>query len=309
MRLGLRLLASVSFFAASASGAAIVASGTSWAASYPPTTLASGPVNAPPPPGMTTTGSNVNITASYGTPTSVTSSLTTSTTLTKSSGNASASINIPAGSLPANTTVSVYPVTNTAPLQSVLPSNNSYVVAFAVSWQSPDGTSPAAKSTIKMTVKDPGIRAGDAIYELTSTGLKIVGSATVDGSVTIFFENDPTFVVAVPPKVSLASSLGTIAAGAVELKMSCISKAKCVGNAKLVVARKLRHGKKTVVVYITVASAKYSIKPGVATTLNYGITTAGKAVLAKSSSFTRFRMSLVDFVTGGLRTVRPAFFS
>jgi hypothetical protein len=47
-----------------------------------------------------------------------------------------------------------------------------------------------------MTVNDPGIRPGDTIYELTSSGLVAVGYSNRLGIATITFTNDPLFVVA-----------------------------------------------------------------------------------------------------------------
>jgi len=41
-----------------------------------------------------------------------------------------------------------------------------------------------------MSVSDPGIKAGDTIYEVTTAGLEAVGTATVDGTATITFSSD-----------------------------------------------------------------------------------------------------------------------
>ena len=151
----------------------------------PPT----GPTNAPPPTNETVPAST------FGTPTSVTTSSTTSTTVSETSGGASETITVPAGALPSGTTVSVYPVTNTAPLVAQVPTGSSYVLSFAVTWEAPNGTSPTATTPITMTITDPSIVAGDTIYEVTSAGLVAVGTATANGTVTITFSSDPTFLV------------------------------------------------------------------------------------------------------------------
>jgi len=149
--------------------------------------------NAPPPTSATVPAST------FGTPTSVSVSSTALSTVTESSSGASVVLTVPANALPAGTIVSVYPVANTAALASEVPSGQSYVVSFAVSWQAPDGTTPTSTAPITMTITDPNIIAGDTIYELTSHGLAAVPSAnvTIDAgvSVTISFINDPTFVV------------------------------------------------------------------------------------------------------------------
>jgi hypothetical protein len=111
-------------------------------------------------------------------------------------GDASFTITVPAGALPSGATVSAYPIANLKALSADVPTGESYVVALAVSWATSSGTSPESSSPITMTITDPHINVGDTIYELTSTGLVAVGTATVDGSVTITFSSDPTFLVA-----------------------------------------------------------------------------------------------------------------
>jgi hypothetical protein len=92
--------------------------------------------------------------------------------------------------------VSVYPITDSSTLASDVPAGQSYVLSVAVSWETSVDTSPTASTPITMTITDPGIKAGDTIYALTSTGLVAVGTATVDGSATVTFSSDPVFVVA-----------------------------------------------------------------------------------------------------------------
>ncbi len=132
---------------------------------------------------------------SFGSPTSVSTSSTTSTVIAQSSNGASSSVTVPAGALPANTTVSVYPVTNPALLEAQVPAGKSYVAAVAVSWQAPDGSTPTATTPITLTITDPSIVAGDTVYEVTSSGLRAVGTATVNGKITITFSIDPVLLV------------------------------------------------------------------------------------------------------------------
>jgi outer membrane protein OmpA-like peptidoglycan-associated protein len=122
----------------------------------------------------------------------------TTVTVTSSSGGPSATVTVPVGALPIGTTVSAYSIIDTSSLAPLAPSGQSYVIAFAVSWQTTSGTSPSASTPLTMTIKDPSIVAGDTIYELTSTGLVAVGTATVNGSAVVTFSNDPVFVVASP---------------------------------------------------------------------------------------------------------------
>jgi hypothetical protein len=103
---------------------------------------------------------------------------------------------VPAGALPAGTVVSVYPVVDKTALAAKVMAGQSYVASFAVTWQAPNGTTPAATSPITMTITDPSITAGETIYLLTSGGLVAAGSATANGTATITFTSDPVFVVA-----------------------------------------------------------------------------------------------------------------
>lgn len=156
------------------------------------------PTNAPPPAGVSA--------SSLGTPTSVSVSASSATTVTLSSGGASSLLTIPAKALPAGTTLSEYPITNTASLVAQVPAGQSYVVALAISWQAPTGTSPTATAPLSLTITDPSIVAGDTIYEVTSTGLTAVGTASANGSVTITFTSDPIFMVTASALVTPVAS-------------------------------------------------------------------------------------------------------
>ncbi len=75
---------------------------------------------APPPTSATVPAS------AFGTPTTTTASSTISTTVTASSGNASETVTAPAGALPNGTSLSIYPVLNSASLVGQVPSGSSY---------------------------------------------------------------------------------------------------------------------------------------------------------------------------------------
>ena len=150
----------------------------------PPTSLTS------PPP---TTGTIPSST--FGAPTTLNASSTIPSTVTATSGNASETITVPAGALPTGTSVSIYPVTNTAPLVSQVPAGSSYVLAFAVTWETTTGSTPSATTPITATINDPSIVAGDTIYEITPTGVVEVATATTNGTITFTFSSDPIFVI------------------------------------------------------------------------------------------------------------------
>jgi hypothetical protein len=130
---------------------------------------------------------------------------------------------VPVGALPSGTTVSVYPVTNTAPLVAQVPAGHSYVVSLAVAWQAPDGTSPRATAPITMSVSDPGIVAGDTIYEVTTAGLVAVGTAKANGSATITFSSDPTFIIAATLRVAQSALTITTLSGTVGTALTLVT--------------------------------------------------------------------------------------
>jgi outer membrane protein OmpA-like peptidoglycan-associated protein len=113
--------------------------------------------------------------------------------------------------------VSAYPIATTTALSADVPAGDSYIVAIGVSWETSSGTSPDSTSPITMTITDPNIKAGDTIYELTSTGLVAVGTATVDGSATVAFSSDPTFLVTAKlvaqATLSVTAPKGTVGKG------------------------------------------------------------------------------------------------
>ena len=91
---------------------------------------------------------------------------------------------------------------------SEVPAGQSYLTSFAVSWAATDGTSPKASQPITMTITDPAIKAGDTIYALTSTGVRAVGTASINGQATVTFTSDPAFVVAAVPRLGTVGGKG-----------------------------------------------------------------------------------------------------
>ena len=113
----------------------------------------------------------------------ITTSSTSPSTLSGTSATniqSTAQVQVPAGALPSGTTVTLSSV-NTSSYTT--PTNNSFVVGFALSWRTAQGTVPAATSAISMTISDPSIQAGDTIYVVNSSGQLVAlspGSYTID---------------------------------------------------------------------------------------------------------------------------------
>ena len=121
-------------------------------------------------------------------------------------------LSLPAGALPSGTVVSLAPVTVPGALRKELPKDKAYISAFAVSWSAPGGSVPDASTPLTLTIEDPSIKVPDTIYLLTPTGLRAVGTATVDGSIVARFSTDPAFVVARRVARQVAATSAPVAA-------------------------------------------------------------------------------------------------
>jgi Putative Ig domain len=205
---------------------------------------------------------------------------------------ASGAVTVPAGALPAGTTVSIFPVKDPAALVSKMPSGQSYLISFAVSWVAPDGTSPTAKPAVSLTITDPAIKVGDAIYALTSKGLKAVGVATKDGVATVSFANDPDLVVANVPQFGTAPSLAAVKSGSVEVKLACSVASKCTGTGAL---STLDKGSSHALV---LAKGTFALGAGQTMTVSFAATPGGRQFLA-ANRHRPFTGSLAVSLTGG----------
>jgi hypothetical protein len=197
----------------------------------------------------------------------------TGTVFSNTSGGASATVKVPAGALPAGTKISISPIINAGALTSELPPGQAYVVAFSVSWLTPEGTSPAAGAPITMTIVDPAIKAGDTIYLLTPSGLRAVGVATVNGRVTITFTTDPEFVVAAVPRITGVGSAASLKGAVIGVNLSCGPAIKCSGTSTLTAAS--HKGGATV----TLAQGRFTVAAGKTKAVPFTETAAGKAFL------------------------------
>ncbi|MCU1490798.1 MAG: hypothetical protein JWM85_2203, partial [Acidimicrobiaceae bacterium] len=259
-----------------------------------PTTAA---LNVAPPPSFVPG-------TSFGSPTSVTVGSTGgATTLTQTVSGMTATVVIPPNALPAGTTVSIYPVASNAAIKATVPSGRSYVSSFAVSWQSPGGGSPVPSAPITLVVSDPKIVPGQTVYEITPKGLVAVGTATRNGTVAITFVDDPVFVVAGIPKLVITSKSLGLPHSTIELKLKCVTGISCDGTVEFSVARRTLFGTRTIVSHVVVARGIVSISHGKTGVVVLHVTTAGKSILLRGLALRHFRVSLLDLLTGRVRTV------
>lgn len=123
--------------------------------------------------------------------------------------NNSAAIYVPADALPAATQLDVYLLADTSRAASLIGGAKSYLVNLVVSWLASDGTVPttAVSKEVRVTITDPNIKAGAAVYSLIGSTATYLGTATVDGSVTVYITDDPELVVAASvPSAPLSAS-------------------------------------------------------------------------------------------------------
>jgi LPXTG-motif cell wall-anchored protein len=133
-----------------------------------------------------------------GEPVNITLGSSLDMTLTLGSNGTNASITVPAGALPSGTTLSVYPVLSSDAIAASLPAGQNYVVSLVVTWAAPDGSVPVAGQPLTMTISNAAIKAGDQVFQYLNGVLKLMGTATQDGTITFTFDEDPTFTVSTP---------------------------------------------------------------------------------------------------------------
>jgi len=263
---------------------------------------------APPPSGVPT--------ATFGSPTSQTVSGTSPTTITSTSSGTSATVIVPGGALPPGTVISVYPVTNATALEALraprtkdlsgvgsgfFPIGKSYVTSFAVSWQTPTGTSPPAGSMITMTIVDPSIPLGATVWQVTSSGLMLAGLATSSGAVTVTFTQDPLFMLSATPHVVIPSAALEHLGKKIPVKLHCEA-ARCRGTAEFVVAATLKGSSK--IKYHVIATTTFNVAAGKSAVVDLLLNGRGRRVIRSAHHVVDGTLSLslrngpLELITG-----------
>ena len=117
-------------------------------------------------------------------------------------GNNAVTVQLPNATLPAGTIVALDLITDTSYAQSLLTGTNTYLLSIAVSWLAPDETVPNTNSgkAVAMTITNPAIKAGALVYSIQSGTVQLLGTASVDGSITVQLTSDPAvYVVSTVP--------------------------------------------------------------------------------------------------------------
>lgn len=138
---------------------------------------------------------------------------------TATGNNNSVTVLLPGGALPDGTTLDVLLLNDQTWVQNLITGVNDFLVNLVVSWLALDGTVPttAAGKPIVITIDNPNIKAGAAVYQLMGGVAQLVGRATVDGTAQVTITDDPQIVIAatVPdaplnPLASAANGSATI---------------------------------------------------------------------------------------------------
>ena len=120
----------------------------------------------------------------------------------------SVSLRYPANGLPENTVIDVYLVNDLSRARSLIVPAGGFVVSLVVAWLAADGSVPlmASGKPLSMTIANDTIKAGAKTYAIVGGEVTLLGTASVNGSVTISITEDPEIVVVNPVVVAQPSS-------------------------------------------------------------------------------------------------------
>jgi hypothetical protein len=109
-------------------------------------------------------------------------------------------LTIPAGALPNGTSVAIYAGERLS-IEPLLPppAGQSYFMGAGITWQAPDGSTPAMASPASVTMVGAGIAPGAFFYQTTATGLVPLNVTFGLGFVTVPITTDPGFVITGKP--------------------------------------------------------------------------------------------------------------
>ena len=125
-------------------------------------------------------------------------SSTAASSTTRTVGNSSVTLNVPAGAFDPGVVVRLYSVANHDKAQAVLTNESDFVNSMVVAWSASDTTVPVANSDLTMVIIDANIKAGAKVYSILGNQSTLLATATQDGTVTIAFATDPLVTIANP---------------------------------------------------------------------------------------------------------------
>jgi hypothetical protein len=171
--------------------------------------------------------------------------------LSAESLNSTMSLDIPAGSLPAGTVVTISPLKSDTGLR--LPDTGVFHAGYNIVWkapnQAPNDLPPESTVPLTLTVIDPAIRSGDSIFELLNGSLTSVGEATQNGKIIFKFSRDPIYALGrltnVPP--ATVSTSESQAVSQTDIKAAAAQRDAEVKAARTDISNKLAKSEKLTV--------------------------------------------------------------
>ena len=124
-------------------------------------------------------------------------------------------VNIPGGALPDETEINIYVPGNSSKAQSLIPGPVGVLVDVVVSWLGPDGKVPSTPegTPAVVTITDPSIKAGAAIYKIVDGVSTFIGRATQNGSAEISITDAAQIVIAATAPSAPLNASATAATG------------------------------------------------------------------------------------------------
>ena len=137
------------------------------------------------------------------------------TSFSANSGGTTVTVTYMADALPAGTVIDAYLLPNTTRAAGLIPDATNLLLSLVVAWKATDGSVPSvsAGNPITVTIVNAGIKAGAKIYILIGNSVTLLGTATVDGTASVSFTDDPEIVIANPAVTPPSSGGGGSSGG------------------------------------------------------------------------------------------------
>lgn len=131
----------------------------------------------------------------------------------------SVNLSIPAGALPNGTAIKTYITNNDSSASSILSGDKQVLLSAVISWLATDETVPDTHPSkpIAVTITNPAIKKGSALYILNNGEAKFIDYATSDGTATFNITSDPEVVIAAVAPDAPTGVTGTAGNGSVAL--------------------------------------------------------------------------------------------
>ena len=115
-----------------------------------------------------------------------------------SNAGSSVQVTVPANTLPTGTTVNLDLVSDFTRAGNLLNDPANFIVSLVVSWVASDGTVPNTYSgkAVSVTIQNSSIKAGSSVYSILGSQVTLLGTAILDGTVTVSLTQDPEIVIA-----------------------------------------------------------------------------------------------------------------